>query len=324
MAPTVQSHCTTLLPTLLVLSVMMAAASVAGCGGDKQPERPAEIEEQLGLSGSSADSVERQTQVEGRIRDCMRAQGFDYTPVDPLARQAALTGKARISDEEFIKQFGYGISTLFGRERAQADPNDRIRNSLPATDRGAYDRALWGDNPGLTFGEALDTGEFGELGGCTKLASDAAFGGAAVLTAVVGKLDELDEGIVQDQRMVSAFEKWSACMQERGYRYDDPDAIDTDLLDRFQSVTSAGVRPGATSTPTPGTSYDRPALAALQLEEVAIANADLECERREVLASRMSFAPSTSGRSDRRTARCWNGYRRPARNHPGALRVLYP
>ncbi len=268
---------------LLLLAVLIAAASLAACGGDKQAGgESGEIEEQLGLSGSSGDAIQRQNQVEARIRDCMRAQGFDYTPVDPLAKQAALTGRARTTDEEFIKQFGYGISTLFGRGSGRADPNEQIRKGLPAADRAAYDRALWGDNPGVTFAEALDTGEFGDLGGCTKLAGDAAFGGGAVLIAVVGRLDELDEAIVQDQRMVRAIEKWSACMRDRGYRYQDADAIDADLLERFQAIMGVGVRPGATSAPNPGISYDRAALARLQQQEVKVATADLACEQQEV------------------------------------------
>ena len=116
---------------LVVALVVLAAAAIAGCGGEsKSSGAPAEIEEQLGFSGSSPGSIERQTRVEGRIRDCMRAQGFEYTPVDPFARQQQLTGKARLSDEEFLKQFGYGISTLFGRGNPQSDPNDRIRRSL--------------------------------------------------------------------------------------------------------------------------------------------------------------------------------------------------
>ena len=43
------------------------------------------------------------------------------------------------------------------------------------------------------------------------------FGGAATLTSLVGKLDELDERIIQDQRMVKATEEWAACMEEKGY-----------------------------------------------------------------------------------------------------------
>jgi len=167
---------------LAALALMLLAAAVAaGCGGDdSSTEPPQELEDSLGF-GSGDQAKEIQARVENRIADCMKAQGFEYTPVDPFAQQQALTGKARITDEEFTRQFGYGISTLFGKGDEQSDPNDRIRRSLAEADRAAYDRALYGENVGVTFAEAVDTGDFTELGGCTKDASEAAFGGAALV-----------------------------------------------------------------------------------------------------------------------------------------------
>jgi hypothetical protein len=264
---------------LLIASVVIAAVLFAGCGDEKSNEPPKELEETLGFSREGI--MELQSRVENRIRDCMKAQGFEYVPVDPFAQQQALTGKARISDEDYIKQFGYGISTLFGKGNQQSDPNERIRKSLPSADQAAYDRALGGDNPGVTFAEAVDSGDFTELGGCTKEASEAAFGGSAVLTELVGKLDELDERIIQDQRMVKANEAWSACMLEKGYRFEEPDEIDSDIEERFHSIVGSGVRPGASTVP-PGTSYDRAALASLQREEVKTATDDLACEQKEI------------------------------------------
>jgi hypothetical protein len=266
----------------LLFLVFAAAAAVftVGCGGNaKENEAPTELEEQLGFSRLGI--MERQSQVENKIRDCMKAQGFDYVPIDPFAQQQALTGKARQSEEDFIKDFGNGISTLFGRGGQQADPNDKFRATLSTADRAAYDRALSGDNPGVTFSEAVDSGDFSELGGCTKQATYAVFGGGAVLNQLVGKLDQLDEKIAQDQRMIKAQEKWSACMSGKGYQYEEPDAIDDDLTKRFRSIVGVGVQPGATKVP-PGTSYDRAALTTLQQDEVKIANADLACERKEI------------------------------------------
>ena len=266
---------------LVALALMLCAAVVAaGCGGDdKSTEPPQELEDTLGFGGDAAKEV--QARVENRISDCMQAQGFEYTPVDPFAQQQALTGKARITDEEFTRQFGYGISTLFGKGNEQSDPNERARQSLSQADRAAYDRALYGENVGVTFSEAVDSGDFTELGGCTKDASEAAFGGAAVLTSLVERLDELDERIIQDQRMVRATEKWRDCMLEKGYRYEEPDEIDSDIEERFKSIVGSGVSPG-TSTPPQGVSYDRAALTDLQQEEVRIANADLDCEKQEI------------------------------------------
>ena len=62
-----------------------------------------------------------------------------------------------------------------------------------------------------------------------------------MLTSLVEKLDELDERIIQDQRMVKATEKWTACMLDKGYRYEEPDEIDSDLEERYKAIVGAGV-----------------------------------------------------------------------------------
>jgi hypothetical protein len=278
-------------PTLITIVVLAAALGLAACGGDdsassgqpaskKQPSGP--VEDQLGFD--TAGIMARQSRVEADIRECMKAQGFEYVPIDPFAQRAAVTGASRLSDEDFLNQFGYGISTLWGRGGAQADPNQRLRASLSAADRRAYDRALWGENAGATFQAAVDSGDFTKLGGCTRKATEAVFGGAQVLTQLQGKLDQLDERILEDQRMVRALEHWTACMAEAGYRYEDPDEIDSDLTKRMEKIV--GPLPGPFATgPASGHKpqpYDRSALAALQREEVALARADHACERKEI------------------------------------------
>jgi hypothetical protein len=278
-------------PTVITIVVLTAALGLAACGGDdsasseqpaskKQPSGP--VEDQLGFD--TAGIMARQSRVEADIRECMKAQGFEYVPVDPFAQRAAVTGASRLSDEDFLNQFGYGISTLWGRGGVQADPNQRLRASLSAADRRAYDRALWGENAGSTFQAAVDSGDFTKLGGCTRKATEAVFGGAQVLTQLQGKLDQLDERILEDQRMVHAVERWTACMATAGYRYEDPDEIDSDLTKRMEKIV--GPLPGPFATgPASGQKpqpYDRSALAALQREEVAVARADYACERKEI------------------------------------------
>jgi hypothetical protein len=266
---------------LLLISIVLAAPLVvAGCGSSKSNEAPVELEDTLGFSREG--QMELQSRVENEIATCMKTQGFDYVPADPFAQQQALTGKARLSDEDFIKEFGYGISTLYGRGNPQADPNERIRTGLGPADRAAYDRALSGDNPGATFSEAIDSGDFSDLGGCTKEATDKAFGGTALLSSLVGKLDELDERIVQDQRMVKATEKWSVCMKDQGYSYEEPDEIDEDITRRFKAIVGSGTRPGATKSADSGVKVDQAALTGLQREEVKTANADAGCEKKEI------------------------------------------
>jgi hypothetical protein len=258
---------------------ILLALALAACGGSGGPT-PQYVDVEDKLLAVEA----RQSRVEASIRDCMKANGFDYVPVDPSAQRAAITGSSRLSDEDFVKQFGYGISTFWGRGGAQADPNARMRASLPPADRRAYDRALWGENRGATFAQAVDTGDFTKLGGCTLKATNAVFGGARVIARLQGKLDQLDERIVQDARMVKATERWTACMASAGYRYESPDDIDGDLAGRMEKIV--GPLPGPFATgPAPGEKprpYDRAALAKLQRDEVAVAGADYACERKHI------------------------------------------
>lgn len=279
---------------LVLALIAIAAIAIGACGSEGDPATPPpELEDAIGLGGESAKEV--QARVENRIGECMRAQGFQYQPVDPFAAQQAVTGKARITDEDFTKQFGYGVSTLLGKGNQQSDPNKQIRDSLSGADRAAYDRALGGDNPAVTFAVAVEAGDYSELGGCTKEATEASFGGAAVLNQLVERFDGLDERINQDERMVKAFENWSACMQEKGYRYEDPDAIDGDMTQRFEAIVGPDIVPGTATVP-PGASFDRAALTAFQEEEVRIANADLDCETQEIQSVEREIRPEYEDR----------------------------
>jgi hypothetical protein len=295
---------------LTIIVVLAAAFGLAACGGGgsassagpSSQQAGGNVEDQLGFD--QAGIMARQSRVEAKIRDCMKAQGFEYVPVDPFAQRAAVTGASRLSDEDFLKQFGYGISTLWGRGNSQADPNDGLRASLGPADRRAYDRTLWGDNPGTTFAAAVDSGDFTKLGGCTRRATEAVFGGAQVLTQLQGKLDALDERILEDQRMVRAVERWTACMAAAGYRYEDPDAIDSELTKRLERIV--GPVPGPFATGPAGghkaPPYDHAALTRLQRDEVAIAGADYACERKNITPVESVVRPQYEARFRQRNA----------------------
>ena len=276
---------------MIVLIVLVAVALVAGCGGgaDKKANpvsQGSSVEDQLGFTQSGIQAA--QARVETEIAACMKAQGFEYTPVDPTAARAALTGKSNLSDEDFQKQFGYGIATLYGRGTQQTDPNDRIRQTLSPAEQLAYEKALTGGNPQQTFYVAADTGDFSQLGGCTKQATDSLFGGSQLLTTLQRRLDELDDSILQDQRMVRAFEQWRSCVRQKtGETYEDSEAVEVDIVKRLAAVVGplpeGEFAAGAFASATPEGPFDAAALEGVQRLEVEFAGADVACEEKHIV-----------------------------------------
>lgn len=231
------------------------------------------LEEQLGLANFGEAPP---LKVALLIRDCMKAQGFEYVPVDPAAQRAA-GGANALSDAEFQKLYGYGISTLYGHPQPTVpDPNQTIRDGLSPADRTAYDKALTGGDPN-------NAGDFSTVGGCTKQATDKVYGGAETLNALVAKLDELAARVDNDQRIVQATQRWSQCMQKAGYQFSRPKDIKPWLSKQLQGIVGAATAPSGEGGP-PSTaagavapSYDQAALARLQQEEMSISTADLAC-----------------------------------------------
>ena len=177
-------------PLAVAVAVGTALVLLAACGGRWLLEQRRRRSRSRSSSASSrTGSSQRQGKAENLIRDCMKAQGFDYIPVDPQAQRAALVGQAGMSEEDFNKQYGYGITTLYGKEQTvdAANPNIAIRNGLSDADKAAYDHALYGDDPTATFGQALDTGDYSRLGGCTKEAAEKVFGGVGRDPVVAGE-----------------------------------------------------------------------------------------------------------------------------------------
>ena len=260
-----------------MVGLVCVLAGLTACGDDNADAAKDErLEDEIGLGDEGMRL--RQASAENLIRDCMKAQGFDYVPVDPAAQQAALGGAQGMSKEDVEKQFGYGITTLYEQRRQQAvaGPNQALRDSLDEADRKAYDQALYGDDPTATFAEAVDTGDYSRLGGCIKSATDQVFGGTELLETLSVKLDELDQKIRADSRMVKVVREWTDCMREAGF----PGLTYQEQVDAILEKKLEEIVDSPSDDPEGG--YDKAALAALQREEVAMVNADIACEEEHV------------------------------------------
>lgn len=231
---------------------------------------------------SEAEIARRQTTVEDLVRDCMAAEGFEYIPVSPEALRTAMDSNSQpagFSDKDtFRSTFGYGISTLWEVEAAQGgmsigDTNASIRDALSTADRSAYDTALTGGDLGGTQAIALDREDLSFAGGCSRQALDTVFPEDNVQQGQLNPEDAAGEKANQDQRVIDAAITWSSCMADSGYTYEAPKAVETDIEARLDVIVTDV--PTASDAPL---EFDRPALEALQAEEITLAQADHTCQ----------------------------------------------
>ncbi len=229
---------------------------------------------------------------ESFIAECMADAGFEYIPIDSETFRDGmeLVGGSvpGLSDEEFVAQYGYGITTLpptsdfrFGEE------NQRIFDDLSPEDQVAYERELLGERTGSTFVIMLEGEDFLPAGGCTKSAIEEVFTEEQLSPSFFNPFDALVE---QDPRMIAANEDWSGCMHDAGYDYQRPDDAEDELIERLDAITE-----GADPATVTGSAKD--ALTELQGEERAIAALDLDCQERFLFDVEQQVERDISGRN---------------------------
>ena len=214
--------------------------------------------------------------VESGIASCMRAAGFEYIPIDPVTFRAAMDALGSVpgvTSEEFVAQYGYGITTLPPEpDFSVGQDNKRIYDNLAPAEQVAYQRTLWGDDSKATFVVTLDGEDFSPAGGCTRAVVEQVFTPEQLSPTY---RNPLDAKIAQDPRMVAVREKWSACMRDGGYDFANQAAVEDDLRQRLVAITE-----GADPSTLTGSAKD--ALIALQGEELALAAVDRDCATRFV------------------------------------------
>jgi hypothetical protein len=278
----------TLLIVAFLLILLTTACGAGGLTTSSAEEAPAGDAsaalpgtEEFGLTRE--ELVTRIEAVEGLIAECMGEAGFEYVATDyGTVRQGMVADKSLpgLSEEEFIAQYGYGISTLYtglGPQASDAttpakiglgERNVAIYNNLSPADQVAYNRALFGENQDATFAVALEAEDFSRTGGCTRAAIEQVFAPEQMNITYANPLDSLIE---QDPRMVAAFGEYADCIREAGFDYTHPEQIEADIRSRVDAITSG--------EPLDALSADAAAaLAELQGEERAVAQIAFDCE----------------------------------------------
>lgn len=261
--------------TLLGVAVLLA---VTGCGSDTGSDaspgkgKPLPGIKEFGLT--EVQFVQHVERTQALISRCMADAGFEYVPVDVKTIEAA---QARVRQDpgytrrSYKEKWGLAVTTRFDNPVRDTGlgPNLEIWKSLPERDREAYSRTLWGEDADADFVFTFDEEDFSSTGGCTRKAVAQVFTPDQLKGTYVNPKDVLVES---DPRIIEAEDKWTECMRDAGYDYeDDQDEIIEDFEKRLDEL--AGDDEPATLTGARAV-----ALRKLQQEEIAVSLVDLDCQ----------------------------------------------
>jgi hypothetical protein len=279
---------------VLVLAACGGGSDEKDAGQTPQPTSGGDGTQQIGREEFGMTEEQLVTAIEAgesRIAECMADAGFEYIPIDSETFRDAMDAQGTvpgISDEEFVAQYGYGITTLPPTHDFRlGDENKRIFDDLSSEDQVAYERELLGENTGSTFVTMLEGEDFLPAGGCTETAIGEVFTEEQLSPSFFNPFDALVE---QDPRVIAANEDWSGCMGEAGYDYERPDDAEDELIERLDAITE-----GADPATVTGSAKD--ALTELQGEERAIAALDLDCQERFLVDVEQQVERDISGRN---------------------------
>lgn len=213
---------------------------------------------------SQAQFAEETTKIEESIAQCMREQGFEYTPLDQSAFTTFATGDDDLpwGSRAWTEKYGYGITTqrfsqtqvgpdLVGwndeqaaafEESGDTDPNQAYVESLAPADQDAYYEALWGNEPELEPDATEEEWEEAyanfEPTGCQAEAWEASdtFGGPEqdFYMEFGDEIDDLYERLEADPRVADHISEVTSCMAERGLDYSTNNM--EELYDKYETA----------------------------------------------------------------------------------------
>ena len=228
------------------LAVIAATAPLllAACGsGDQEAASVSPLQELFGGVESPAEARAKQLENEEFVAQCMRDEGWEYTPVDYTAQfnDQAFEDPA---EPGYGEKYGYGVVRSYeiyewpylddegnytdgGFGGGFEDPNADYVNSLGQDEMNEYYAALYGDQSNQeasidpATGEEIYVAPPLEEQGCYGKAQQEVYGDQPFNDPDFGqRFDELTQELENDPALEDAEIDWSDCVYEADAAYD--------------------------------------------------------------------------------------------------------
>ena len=218
---------------------------------------------------------EQERKRQDAVADCMRAQGWTYTPfVQDFSAVSFQPPGYDLTRKEYVEKYGFGIATSAeesnnppaNASKPEDDPNFAYQQSLSLSDQEAYNKALYGSGisgPGSPDETSTASGDSSggdasgvattnasaavamtpENSGCMGTAMQATNGGAsnpadkAFVDDFQKRLSTMFEKLQSDPRVVAAGRVYATCMAGKGYpEIDKPDSAQQKVSEKMNSA----------------------------------------------------------------------------------------
>lgn len=296
-------------------------ALLAACGGsgdsaasDADLANPMKgpMAELFGWDMSPADQRAKELEAQQVMVECMKAEGWEYKPVDYSAGSGFNDEYADMMADPvaYGEKYGYGVVRGFDMQEEMndsgaqmpEDPNSDYVNSLSMDEQNAYYEALYGamsEEPMID--EVDESGEpvmpTMESTGCNSKAYDEVYGDQLNDPDISDRLNQMFEDTQNDPALKAANATWAECMAEidPSYEWASPDDISMYLYDKLNIAQgygpmSDGSETAATIAMTEETmsgegvpgfgppEVDQAAIDDLRVEELQIWTDDQTCQ----------------------------------------------
>ena len=266
---------------------------LTGCGGTGSPDDQETEQSPLslylnavwGLDVSPEEQEKRFEQERAReeelVAQCMKDEGFEYTPNIPSGSSVALDASVHEpEDRDWVAQWGYGAvdsplqqdGSVLAEE--WVDPNADYVASLSESEQAAFHEALSGPSSpdeDVKYGAQRT----GETPGCQAWAYGEVNGPDLAQSAEFAPLFEKINALYQEDPdtwpgIAELNSEWAGCMEAAGY----PGFVNQ--MDAQASIYEK-LDDASSSDPDDETAIDDAALKKIAGEEVELALVDLDC-----------------------------------------------
>lgn len=284
---------------LLLSGCSDSASNDSAYDGDKSP-----LEKRLGfLYGSEFDQSnysEQQNKVEAAVAECMKEEGFEYTPTVYDASDFEVSSDASYSDTEtldYAKKYGYGVfsteyleedvSAQDPTEEPDADPNAPYLDTLSESEVDEYYATLYGPWPDESLSEEEMNAWYSDPAnqGCYGTAQseapheEAGFFNEPEVAELMQTLGDRYDEMTDNTKLTELNDAWSECLSAKGFDFATPEDATNSIYDKSSDIYSFNdTSDGSYSMDSD--SYFEPDEAVIEeakKEEIALATADYEC-----------------------------------------------